>query len=351
MPSHTGRPRSWSFKGTMLRALPEEIYRVMDRRLNEVMDGLIESSQMIDRGDDEFKNWCKILILDCARFHLGEWEIKEPRHPKGLIAELKKQHKKLHHVRSGLTNLPRQYALPIGLNRFNFESLAEFGNSPVEIFENSFTGVHDLLAHASVVLSMNIAQIVRETPNDRRMAPKTTFSDGMIYLFQRANFGNEIVSSPTSSFADFFSLSYYVATGEEGVFLERPVKTAIANIRWEDGQILHPYLCLSFASEKTRAEIKDLWPDRFQEMKQIEASFASEDIDEGSVDTSSRIQIQDAKWVLMNIPTSPNLDGYIIHKLIEAGLRALKYPTNEERQEITEYNLIRERTLPPLDFE
>lgn len=227
-------------------------------RLNEVMEDLIDVSQMVDRGDDDFKKWYQIFISECAKYHLGEQAIKEPRHPKGLIAKLKKQHKKLHHVRNALANLPEQYLSTTWSNNFNFEPLAKFGKSPVEIFEGSLTNMHDLLSYASVSLSMNIARAVRESPNDRRTSPKTDFADGIIYLFQRANFENEISSSPTSRFADFFSLSYYVAIGEDGIFFERPVKTAIANIHSEDSSLLHPHLYAKYISAEIKLEIKEI---------------------------------------------------------------------------------------------
>lgn len=335
----------------MFRNLPEEIYHVMTNRLNEVMEDLIEVSQLVDRGDDDFKNWHQILISECARFHLGEWAIKEPRHPKGLIAELKKQHKKLHHVRSGLANLPEQYARSTWQNHFNFEPLAKFGNSPVDIFEGFFTSVHDLLSYSSVSLSMHIAQAVRESPNDRRTSPKTDFADEMIYLFQRANYENEISSSPTSRFADFFSLSYYVATGEEGMFLERPVKTAIADIRSECGSFLHPRLYTKYISDEKQREIEEIWPDQVTKIKQFDASFTQEDDDKSDDSIFRRIQIQDAKWVLNNIPTPSGMDRYILDQLIEAGLRALKYPTDQEREEIAKYDSIRDKTSPPSEFD
>lgn len=341
-----GRLRDWLFKGTMKRTLPDETYSAIVDRLNEVMGDLIESSEMIDRGDDEFENWCQILISTCVRLHLDEWAIREPRHPKGLIAELRKQHKKLQEVRISLANLPDQYVRATWSDNFNFEPLAEFEDSVVTGFTEPLSSMHNYLSYASVSLAMKIAQAVRESPADRRNSPKTDFSEEMIYLFQKADFENEINTSPTSRFADFFSLSYYVATGEDGVFLEHPVKTAIANIRAADGQIMHPHLYAKYISDEIKKEIEDVWPDRVAEIKRREASNSNEDND-WLLDTFNRDQIQDADWVRKNLPVYAGLDRVILSQLIEAGLRALKNPTDNECKKIAEYDLSRARTSPP----
>lgn len=64
----------------------------------------------------------------------------------------------------------------------------------------------------------------------------------------------------------------------------------------------------------------------------------------------SRIQIQDAEWVLNNIPTPSGMDKFILDQLIEAGLRALTNPTNKQREEIAKYDSSREKTSPPSEI-
>lgn len=97
-------------------------------------------------------------------------------------------------------------------------------------------------------------------------------------------------------------------------------------------------------------EIEEIWPDQVAEIKQFKASFTQEEADRSDDGMFNRIQIQDAKWVLNNTPIPSGMDRYILDQLIEAGLRALKYPTNKEREEITKFDLIREKTSPPSEF-
>lgn len=75
-------------------------------RFDEVLSQLIESSDMLDYGEEEFESWCNRLLVECRIFKHAEYQSKNPRHPKGLIRHLKKCLTDLNKVRANFGGLP-----------------------------------------------------------------------------------------------------------------------------------------------------------------------------------------------------------------------------------------------------
>lgn len=212
-------------------------------------------------------------------------------------------------------------------------------------YENKFSGYdnspHGLLTNSAVALSMTIARAVREGPISRTQAPKKDFANQVIYLFQRANLENEISSSPTSKFAEFFSLAYYVASGEIGTFLETPVKTAIRELKESDGNMLHPNFLNSTVPDDILNDAEDLWPGLLESRR---CTIDTSETEQRFLDQLGRIQISDAKWVIENLPIMSNNELMIIHHIIEAGLRRIGNRTDLEESDLAEYEKYRTST-------
>jgi len=306
-------------------------------RFNEVIDQLVQSSNMLEFGDGEYELWCQELLFECRMLKENEYRLKHPRHPKGLIRHLKKCLCDLHKVRVNFLNLPDPFIRQTLWNGFNLDYLnLEPGN------ENKFSGYgispHELLSHAAVALSMTIAEAVREGKKSRARAPKTLFADQMIYLFQRANSENEVTSSPTSEFAEFFSLAYYVAEGEVGTFLETPVKAAIRALKEFDGYILHPNFLRRDVPDEILSDIEYLWPGLLESRKK--AMNATETEQEFS-NSLGRDQVADARWVIENLHQTNNSELLTIHNIIRSGLRQIGNRTASEQSALDEYEKFR----------